>query len=86
VRDGLIAAGRAGATPAAVLARGTRPDAHAALGRLDELAALAAKAGEGPAILVIGDVVARASCWRAADFATSLPSPACGGGGARIAA
>jgi len=86
VRDGLIAAGRAGATPAAVLARGTRPDAHAALGRLDELAALAAKAGEGPAILIIGDVVARASCWRAADFATSLPSPACGGGGARIAA
>jgi uroporphyrin-III C-methyltransferase/precorrin-2 dehydrogenase/sirohydrochlorin ferrochelatase len=68
VRDGLIAAGRDRATPAAVLARGTRPDAHAALGRLEDLAALAAGAGEGPAILVIGDVVARASCWRPADL------------------
>jgi len=89
VRDGLIEAGRDGATPAAVLARGTRPDAHAALGRLDELAALAATAGEGPAILVIGEVVARANCWGTGEFAPSLPSPACGGvvgGGARIAA
>jgi uroporphyrin-III C-methyltransferase / precorrin-2 dehydrogenase / sirohydrochlorin ferrochelatase len=73
VRDGLIAAGRDRATPAAVLARGTRPDAHAALGRLEDLAALAAEAGDGPAILIIGDVVARASCWRAADFDALAP-------------
>jgi uroporphyrin-III C-methyltransferase/precorrin-2 dehydrogenase/sirohydrochlorin ferrochelatase len=66
VRDGLIAAGRDGATPAAVLARGTRPDAQAAVGRLDSLAALAAEVGEGPAILVIGEVVARSTPWRAA--------------------
>src|SRR5262249_33618795 len=39
VRDGLIAAGRDGATPAAVLARGTRLDSQAAVGRLDGLAA-----------------------------------------------
>jgi uroporphyrin-III C-methyltransferase / precorrin-2 dehydrogenase / sirohydrochlorin ferrochelatase len=66
VRDGLIAAGRDGETPAAVLARGTRPDSQAAVGRLDELAALAAEVGEGPAILVIGEVVARSTPWRAA--------------------
>ncbi len=66
VRDGLIAAGRDGETPAAVLARGTRPDSQAAVGRLDELAALASEVGEGPAILVIGAVVARSTPWRAA--------------------
>src|SRR5438046_324916 len=66
VRDGVIAAGRDGATPAAVLARGTRPDAQAAVGRLDGLAALATAVGEGPAILVIGEVVARSTPWRAA--------------------
>src|SRR6266446_6859566 len=66
VRDGLIAAGRDGATPAAVLARGTRPDSQAAVGRLEELAALAAEVGEGPAILVIGEVAARSAPWRAA--------------------
>jgi uroporphyrin-III C-methyltransferase/precorrin-2 dehydrogenase/sirohydrochlorin ferrochelatase len=68
VRDRLIAAGRDPATPAAVLARGTRPDAQAAVGRLDGLAALAAEVGEGPAILVIGQVVARSAPWRAAEL------------------
>jgi uroporphyrin-III C-methyltransferase/precorrin-2 dehydrogenase/sirohydrochlorin ferrochelatase len=63
VRDGLIQAGRDPATPAAVLARGTRPDVHTAIGRLDELASLAASAGEGPALLVIGEVVARSTAW-----------------------
>src|SRR5262245_31214156 len=66
VRDGLIAAGRDRATPAAVLARGTRPDSQAAVGRLEELAVLAAEVGEGPAILVIGEVAARSTPWRAA--------------------
>jgi uroporphyrin-III C-methyltransferase/precorrin-2 dehydrogenase/sirohydrochlorin ferrochelatase len=66
VRDGLVAAGRDPATPAAVLARGTRPDAQASVGRLDRLADLAADVGEGPAILVIGEVVARSTPWRAA--------------------
>jgi uroporphyrin-III C-methyltransferase/precorrin-2 dehydrogenase/sirohydrochlorin ferrochelatase len=61
VRDGLIAAGRDPATPAAVLARGTRPDAQAAVGRLDALPALAAQVGKGPAVLVIGEVVARST-------------------------
>jgi uroporphyrin-III C-methyltransferase/precorrin-2 dehydrogenase/sirohydrochlorin ferrochelatase len=68
VRDRLIAAGRDPATPAAVLARGTRPDAQAAVGRLDGLAVLAAEVGEGPALLVIGQVVARSAPWRAAEL------------------
>jgi uroporphyrin-III C-methyltransferase / precorrin-2 dehydrogenase / sirohydrochlorin ferrochelatase len=65
VRDGLIAAGRDPSTPAAVLARGTRPDSQAAVGRLGELVALAAEVGEGPALLVIGAAVARSTPWRA---------------------
>jgi uroporphyrin-III C-methyltransferase / precorrin-2 dehydrogenase / sirohydrochlorin ferrochelatase len=68
VRDGLIAAGRDAATPAAVLARGTWPDAQAAVARLDRLADLAVDVGEGPAILVIGDVVARSTPWRTAEL------------------
>lgn len=68
VRDGLIAAGRAATTPAAVLARGSRPDAQAAVGRLHDLENLAASVGEGPALLVIGDVVARSTPWRAAEL------------------
>jgi uroporphyrin-III C-methyltransferase/precorrin-2 dehydrogenase/sirohydrochlorin ferrochelatase len=66
VRDGLIGAGRDPLTPVAVLARGTRPDAQSAVGRLADLAALAARVGEGPALLVIGDVVARSDVWLAA--------------------
>jgi len=63
VRDGLIAAGRSADTPAAVLARGTRPEARSAVGPLRDLPALAASVGDGPAILVIGEVVARSRLW-----------------------
>ena len=65
VQTGLIGAGRDRATPVAVLARGTRPDFKAAIGRLENLQALAASAGEGPALLVVGDVVAHSSAWKA---------------------
>jgi uroporphyrin-III C-methyltransferase/precorrin-2 dehydrogenase/sirohydrochlorin ferrochelatase len=71
VRDGLLAAGRAPETPAAVLARGTRADARSIVGRLQDLPALAARAGEGPAILLIGNVVARSRPWQAAMRATA---------------
>jgi uroporphyrin-III C-methyltransferase/precorrin-2 dehydrogenase/sirohydrochlorin ferrochelatase len=64
VRDGLVNAGRDPATPAAVLARGTRPDSRAVVGRLDNLTKLAATAGEGPSLLVIGEVVAHSAPWR----------------------
>ncbi len=55
VRDGLIGAGRDAATPAAVLARGTRPDAKTVVGRLDDIPALASPGRRG----------ARAACHRA---------------------
>lgn len=66
VRDGLIAAGRDAATPTAVLARGTRADAACVVGRLGDIAALVARAGEGPALLVIGQTVTHSDAWRAA--------------------
>jgi uroporphyrin-III C-methyltransferase / precorrin-2 dehydrogenase / sirohydrochlorin ferrochelatase len=66
VRDGLIAAGRDAQTPVAVLARGTRPDAASAAGPLVALEGLAAQVGEGPALIVIGDVVAHSDPWLAA--------------------
>jgi uroporphyrin-III C-methyltransferase / precorrin-2 dehydrogenase / sirohydrochlorin ferrochelatase len=66
VRSGLIAAGRDPQTPVAILARGTRPDSTVAVGRLDDLPALAASVGEGPALFIIGDVVARSEPWKAA--------------------
>jgi uroporphyrin-III C-methyltransferase/precorrin-2 dehydrogenase/sirohydrochlorin ferrochelatase len=65
VQAGLVAAGRDPATPAAVLARGTRPQAVAHVGRLDALVQLADAASEGPALVVIGAVVARTDAWRA---------------------
>jgi uroporphyrin-III C-methyltransferase / precorrin-2 dehydrogenase / sirohydrochlorin ferrochelatase len=66
VRDGLIAAGRDPHTAVAVLARGTRPDAASVTGSLDALETLAADVGEGPALIVVGDVVAHSDPWLAA--------------------
>jgi uroporphyrin-III C-methyltransferase / precorrin-2 dehydrogenase / sirohydrochlorin ferrochelatase len=64
VRDGLLAAGRSPETPVGVFARVTRPDARAAVGRLEQLPDLVARVGGGPAILIIGDVVAHSAPWR----------------------
>jgi uroporphyrin-III C-methyltransferase/precorrin-2 dehydrogenase/sirohydrochlorin ferrochelatase len=64
VRNGLVAAGRDPQTPVAVLARGTRPDSRSITGTLSQLPALAAAAGEGPALIVIGDVVAHSCAWK----------------------
>jgi uroporphyrin-III C-methyltransferase/precorrin-2 dehydrogenase/sirohydrochlorin ferrochelatase len=64
VRDGLLAAGRSPQTPVGVFARATLPDAQAAVGILSELPDLVARIDRGPAILVIGDVVAHAAPWR----------------------
>src|SRR5258706_4052156 len=64
VRAGLLAAGRGPQTPVGVFARVTRRDAQAAVGTLDELPALIEKIDGGPAILVIGDVVAHSAPWR----------------------
>ncbi|MGJ4993562.1 siroheme synthase CysG [Bradyrhizobium sp. HKCCYLS3077] len=64
VRSGLLAAGRSPQTPVGVFARVTRPDAQAAVGTLDQLPDLVAKIDGGPAILIIGDVVAHSAPWR----------------------
>jgi len=64
VRAGLLAAGRSPQTPVGVFARATRPDAQAAVGTLDQLPALVEQIDRGPAILIIGDVVAHSAPWR----------------------
>ncbi|MCO5132028.1 MAG: siroheme synthase CysG [Xanthobacteraceae bacterium] len=65
IRDGMLAAGRSPKTPVGVFARVTRPDSQAATGVLEDLPELVRKIDGGPAILVIGDVVARSAPWRA---------------------
>jgi uroporphyrin-III C-methyltransferase/precorrin-2 dehydrogenase/sirohydrochlorin ferrochelatase len=64
VRDGLLAAGRSPQTPVGVFARVTRADARAEVGTLDQLPELVARIDGGPAILIIGDVVAHSAPWR----------------------
>jgi uroporphyrin-III C-methyltransferase / precorrin-2 dehydrogenase / sirohydrochlorin ferrochelatase len=73
VRAGLLSAGRSPQTPVGVFARATLPDAQAAVGILAELPDLVARIDRGPAILVIGDVVAhsapaRDQIWRDQNF------------------
>jgi uroporphyrin-III C-methyltransferase/precorrin-2 dehydrogenase/sirohydrochlorin ferrochelatase len=69
VRAGLLAAGRSPQTPVGVFARVTRTDAQAAVGTLDELPALVRQIDGGPAILIIGDVVAYSAPWRNSNLA-----------------
>jgi uroporphyrin-III C-methyltransferase / precorrin-2 dehydrogenase / sirohydrochlorin ferrochelatase len=64
IRDGMLAAGRSPRTPVGVFARVTRPDAQAAVGTLDQLPELVKQIDGGPAILIIGDVVAHSAPWR----------------------
>ena len=64
VRTGLLAAGRSPQTPVGVFARVTWPAAQAAVGTLDRLPDLIEQIDGGPAILVIGDVVAHSAPWR----------------------
>ena len=66
VRDSLIAASRDPATPAAILSRGTWTDSKPVIGRLDALPALVAQAGQGPALIIVGEVVQHSAPWRAA--------------------
>jgi uroporphyrin-III C-methyltransferase/precorrin-2 dehydrogenase/sirohydrochlorin ferrochelatase len=61
VRAGLLAAGRSPQTPVGVFARATRADAKAAIGTLEQLPDLVARIDGGPAILIIGDVVAHSA-------------------------
>jgi uroporphyrin-III C-methyltransferase/precorrin-2 dehydrogenase/sirohydrochlorin ferrochelatase len=69
VRAGLLAAGRSPQTPVGVFARVTRPDAQAVVGTLDGLPDLVEKIDGGPAVLIIGDVVAHSAPWRHSNLA-----------------
>src|ERR1700716_701835 len=69
IRAGLLAAGRSPQTPVGVFARATRPDSQAIVGTLDELPALVRQIDGGPAILIIGDVVAHSAPWRNSNLA-----------------
>ena len=67
VSASLIAAGRAPATPVAIVENGTRPDERVLTGRLDDLGGLVARhAVTGPAMLFVGEVAAFAECLRRA--------------------
>jgi uroporphyrin-III C-methyltransferase/precorrin-2 dehydrogenase/sirohydrochlorin ferrochelatase len=68
IRAGLLAAGRSPQTPVGVFARATRPDSQAIVGALENLPALVREIDGGPAILVIGDVVAHSAPWRKANL------------------
>jgi uroporphyrin-III C-methyltransferase/precorrin-2 dehydrogenase/sirohydrochlorin ferrochelatase len=68
IRAGLLAAGRSPQTPVGVFARATRPDSQAVVGKLDKLPALVREIDGGPAILIIGDVVAHSAPWRKANL------------------
>jgi uroporphyrin-III C-methyltransferase/precorrin-2 dehydrogenase/sirohydrochlorin ferrochelatase len=68
IRAGLLAAGRSPQTPVGVFARATRPDSQAVVGALENLPALLREIDGGPAILVIGDVVAHSLAWREANL------------------
>ncbi len=65
IRAGLLRAGRPANTPVGVFARATRPDAATVVGTLEDLPALASRVDFGPAILIVGDVVAHARAWPA---------------------
>jgi uroporphyrin-III C-methyltransferase/precorrin-2 dehydrogenase/sirohydrochlorin ferrochelatase len=69
VRAGLLAAGRSPQTPVGVFARVTRADAQAVVGTLEGLPDLVEKIDGGPAILIIGDVVAHSAPWRQSNLA-----------------
>ena len=70
IRAGLLKAGRSPQTPVGVFARATRRDAKSVVGVLRDLPALAEQVETGPAILIIGDVVARSAPWRNANVQT----------------
>ena len=61
VRDRLLADGVAAATPVAIVENGTRPDERISTGRLADLARLAAGHGDGPSLIIVGEVAARAA-------------------------
>lgn len=74
----LIEAGADPQLPAAVIVNGTRPDASVRTGRVAELATLVAAVGEGPTLLIIGEVVREATAWREAAAGAPRSGPPAG--------
>ena len=72
ISAGLLAAGRSATTPVGVFARVTQPDSRSVVGVLADLPALAAQVGEGPAVVIIGEVVAQSSPWHASQLSQFL--------------
>jgi uroporphyrin-III C-methyltransferase/precorrin-2 dehydrogenase/sirohydrochlorin ferrochelatase len=60
----LIDAGLGESTPVAIVENGTRMTQVVTLGRLRELPVLAHRHGDGPALLIVGEVVRSATTWR----------------------
>jgi uroporphyrin-III C-methyltransferase/precorrin-2 dehydrogenase/sirohydrochlorin ferrochelatase len=64
VRDRLLGAGAAPATPVAIVENGTQPDERLSIGRLADLTRLAAahiRGDAGPSLIIVGDVAALAA-------------------------
>ena len=61
ISEGLIEAGKAAGTPVAVIENASREDACTLYGTLRELPALAAQLGAGPAVILLGEVLAEAA-------------------------
>ena len=59
IRRELLARGMPASTPAAVVENASLPDGTFAAGTLDELPALVERCGSGPAVLLLGEVLAR---------------------------
>ena len=73
--EALVAKGRAASTPAAVVARATLPDQRVVTGTLGDIAArVHAAALAAPALLIVGEVVARAVA-SPAEIATLVALP-----------
>jgi|HubBroStandDraft_3_1064219.scaffolds.fasta_scaffold01619_2 uroporphyrin-III C-methyltransferase len=74
----LLAAGRAAATPAALVVDGSLPDQQVLLGTLGDIAAIAAAAGaRPPATLVVGEVVSLRARLAAPPARSAAPVPEC---------
>lgn len=65
IRNRLLGDSVSSTLPVALIENGTRPDQSVSAGNLGDLPALAARHGDGPVLLVIGRVAARAKASRA---------------------
>jgi len=60
IRQRLLANGVSPSLPVALIENGTRPDQVVSVGSVADLPAMAARHGDGPTLLIIGDVAAKA--------------------------